>query len=375
MKYYFIAGELSADKHAALLIHYIKEHDKQAEFRGFGGDNMKAEGMYIVKHIKDLAFMGFWEVVYHFKQVLCNIKFCKQDILAYQPDCMVFIDYPGFNLRIAEFTHKKGIKNFYYISPQVWAWKKSRIKKMKKILTKLFVILPFEKDFYAAHSMQVDYFGNPLLDEITSYRENCDNKNNFLKEYNLGEKPIIAILPGSRKQEICKMLPVQSEICSKYPNFDFLVACVNAFDADYYKQFIRSKNVHLIYNRTYDILNVSHAGMITSGTATLETALFDVPQVVCYKTSKISYLIGRYVAKVKFISLVNIILKRKAVVELLQNYWNIMDLDKEFKKIVFDEIYRHTMKADYNILRTKLGSYGCSNNVARSIVNYLKEGN
>lgn len=371
MKYYFIAGELSGDKHAAWLIHYIKEHDKNAEFRGFGGDNMKAEGMQIVKHINQLAFMGFWEVAVHIKEVLHNISLCKHDILDYKPDCMVFIDYPGFNLRIAEFTFKQEIKNFYYISPQVWAWKRGRIKKMKRILNKLFVILPFEKEFYAEHEMNVDYFGNPLLDEISAYRNDVNNKDNFLKQYSLGTKPIIAVLPGSRKQEIKKMLPVQSKICERYPDFDFLIACVDAFDKEYYSQFIHSKNVHLLYNQTYNILNVAHAGLITSGTATLEAALFDVPQVVCYKTSKLSYLIGRYVAKVRFISLVNIILKHQTVVELLQSSWNEEDLDKEFKKIAFNQTYRNNMQADYEVLKAKLGSSGCSNSVASSIVQYL----
>ncbi|MBR1774485.1 MAG: lipid-A-disaccharide synthase [Bacteroidales bacterium] len=371
MKYYIIAGELSGDKHAALLVRYIKQYDKDAVIRGFGGDNMQNEGVQIVKHIKELAFMGFLEVAAHLREVLGNISFCKKDIMSFAPDCMIFVDYPGFNLRIAEFTHKKGIKNFYYISPQVWAWKKGRIKTMKRILDKLYVILPFEKPFYANHNMQVEYYGNPLLDEISIFKTSENNKEKFLKEYSLGDKPIVAILPGSRKQEIKKMLPVQSALIDKYPQFDFVIACVDSFDEEYYRQYIRSKNAHLVFNRTYDILNVAHSGMITSGTATLETALFDVPQCVCYKTSKISYIIGKYVAKIRFISLVNIILKHETVKELLQSLWNEDDLDKEFRKITFDENYRHKMKDEYSLLRSQLGNAGASSQIAKSITEKL----
>lgn len=368
MKYYIIAGELSGDKHASLLMKYIKQYDTKAEFRGFGGDNMKSEGLQIVKHINDLAFMGFVEVATHLKEVLGNIRLCKKDIMSFRPDCMIFVDYPGFNLRIAKFTHSKGIKNFYYISPQVWAWKKGRIKTMHRILDKLYVILPFEKPFYATHDMQVEYFGNPLLDEIASFKDNLRDKEEFLKEYNLGDKPIIAILPGSRKQEIKKMLPVQSVIADKYPQFDFVVACVDSFSEEYYRSLIHSNNIHLVFNRTYDILNVAHSGLITSGTATLETALFDVVQCVCYKASKLSYLIATYIVKIKYISLVNIILKREVVKELLQNLWNAEALDNEFRKITFDEDYRHRIKADYAMLRSQLGNAGSSNQVAKSIV-------
>ena len=372
MKYYIIAGELSGDKHAALLVRYIKQYDKDAVLRGFGGDNMQKEGVQIVKHIKELAFMGFAEVAAHLSEVLGNISFCKKDIMSFAPDCMIFVDYPGFNLRIAEFTHNKGIKNFYYISPQVWAWKKGRIKTMRRILDKLYVILPFEKPFYADHNMQVEYYGNPLLDEISLFKSSESNKENFLKEYSLGEKPIVAILPGSRKQEIKKMLPVQSALIDRYPQFDFVIACVDSFDENYYRQYIKSKNAHLVFNRTYDILNVAHSGMITSGTATLETALFDVPQCVCYKTSKVSYIIGKYVAKIKFISLVNIILNHETVKELLQSLWNEKDLDDEFRKITFNNEYRSRMKNEYSVLRSQLGNAGASNQIAKSITQKLK---
>lgn len=373
MRYYIIAGELSGDRHAALLMQNIKQFDSNATFRGFGGDDMQKEGLQIVRHIKELAFMGFIEVIAHLKDILKNISICKKDIIKFNPDCMIFVDYPGFNLRIARFTHSIGIKNFYYISPQVWAWKKERIKTMRKILDSLYVILPFEKPFYAKHNMQVEYYGNPLLDEISIFKSSKNNRDNFLKEFGLGQKPIIAILPGSRKQEIKKMLPIQSLLIDKYPQFDFIVACINSFSENYYRQYINSSHAFLVFNRTYDILNVAHAGLITSGTATLETALFGVPQVVCYKTSKISYIIGKYVAKIKFISLVNIILNHETVKELLQSLWNENDLEKEFKKVTFDENYRHRMQNEYSLLQTQLGNAGASMQIAKSIVAKIKK--
>ena len=372
MKYYIIAGELSGDKHAALLVQNIKQFDPEAEFRGFGGDNMQSQGVYIFKHISSLAFMGFVEVAAHLKEVLGNISFCKKDIMSFSPDCVIFVDYPGFNLRIAKFTHKKGIKNFYYISPQVWAWKKGRIKTMKKILDKLYVILPFEKPFYAKYNMAVEYYGNPLLDEISLFKNTLNNKDTFLEQTGLGAKPVIAILPGSRKQEIKKMLPIQSSLIDKYPQFDFVIAGVDSFTENYYKQYIRSDNYHIVFNRTYDILNVAHSGLITSGTATLETALFNVPQTVCYRANKISYIIGKYLVRIKFISLVNIILNHETVKELLQSLWNEEDLEKEFRKITFDSDYRHRMQDEYSLLRTQLGNAGASQEIAKSIVGNLK---
>lgn len=370
MKYYVIAGEMSGDLHSSMLIKEIKERDNEAEFRCWGGDMMKQQGVEIVKHIKDLAFMGFLEVIANLKTVLHNLSFCKKDIIEYNPDAIILTDYPGFNLKIAKFAYSKGFKIFYYISPQVWAWKKGRIKVMRKILTKLYVILPFEKAFYKKHNMEVEYYGNPLLDEISEYKKTVE-KDKFLKDYSLGEKPIIAILPGSRKQEIKAMLPIQLSLVNKYDKFDFVVAGVNNFNENFYKKYIGNKNVKLIFNHTYDLLNVSYAAVVTSGTATLETALFDIPQVVCYKTSAISYNIIKLFTKMQFISLVNIILKRFVVVELLQNSWNEEELDKEFKKIAFNEPYRQEMEANYSILKNNLGSAGASKNIAKSIVDYL----
>lgn len=373
MKYYIIAGELSGDLHASYLMKEIKRKDEAAEFRFWGGDRMVAESheSNLVKHIKELAIMGFIEVVLNLKTVLRNLALCKKDLLEWKPDALILVDYPGFNLRIAKFAKKNNIKNYYYISPQVWAWKKGRIKTMKKILEKLYVILPFEKEFYAKHSMEVEYKGNPLLDEINDYSINTD-KSTFLKNNDLDEKPIIALLPGSRTQEIKKMLPIQLSLVDKYPEFNFVVAGVSTHSEEFYKTMIGNKNnVKLIYNQTYSIINNAHCAVVTSGTATLETALFGIPEVICYKANPITFIIAKYLAKIEYISLVNIILKQKAVTELLQEQWNEECLEKEFKQICFDDAYREEMKYLFNKLKSILGDSGASSAIAQSIIEDL----
>ena len=373
MKYYIIAGELSGDLHASYLMKEIKRKDESAEFRFWGGDRMVAESheSNLVKHIKELAIMGFIEVVINLKTVLRNLALCKKDLLEWKPDALILVDYPGFNLRIAKFAKKNNIKNYYYISPQVWAWKKGRIKTIKKILEKLYVILPFEKEFYAKHSMEVEYKGNPLLDEINDYSINTD-KSTFLQNNDLDEKPIIALLPGSRTQEIKKMLPIQLSLVDKYPEFNFVVAGVSTHSEEFYKTMIGNKNnVKLIYNQTYSIINNAHCAVVTSGTATLETALFGIPEVVCYKANPITFIIAKYLAKIEYISLVNIILKQKAVTELLQEQWNEECLEKEFKQICFDDAYREEMKYLFNKLKSILGDSGASSAIAQSIIEDL----
>lgn len=374
MKYYIIAGEMSGDLHASFLMKELKERDMNAEFRFWGGDKMIAQASQecLVKHIKDLAFMGFVEVVAHLKTVLGNISLCKKDIRSWKPDAVILVDYPGFNLRIAKFAHKAGLKVYYYVSPQVWAWKKRRIKTMKKVLNKLFVILPFEKPFYDKHNMDVEYPGNPLLDEIADYMKTQD-KNSFLQANGLGKKPVIALLPGSRTQEIKKMLPVQLDLVEKYPEFDFVVAGVGTHSPQFYEQYMENRNVKLIYNQTYPLLNSAYAAVVTSGTATLEAALFNLPEVVCYKANALSFLIGKYLAKVKFISLVNLILNAPVVVELLQKDWNEQSLEKEFRRISFDEDYRIQMQYMFGKLRTILGNAGASANVAKYIIGDLEK--
>lgn len=372
MRYYVIAGEVSGDKHSAFLIRNIKQQDPKAEFRGFGGDYMQQEGVSLVRHIKDLAYMGFIEVVAHLKTILNNLKFCKQDILSYHPDAIILTDYPGFNLRIAKFAHKHNIKVYYYVSPQVWAWKKGRIKTIGKVIDKLFVILPFEKEFYKQHNIEVEYNGNPLLDEVSDFKQQEENKELFLKQYSLGEKPVIALLPGSRTQEIKKMLPEQIKIFDKYKDkFDFVIAGVSTHSIEFYKNIIGERNIKVIFNETYNLLNISAAAIVCSGTATLETALFNVPQVVCYKSSLLSYLIAIYIVHIKHISLVNIIMKKEVVKELLQQDCNYDNLLQEFNQICFDHEYVNQMKNEYQELYKLLGSSGCSENMAKYIVKDL----
>jgi lipid-A-disaccharide synthase len=372
MKYYIIAGEPSGDLHAAFLIRELKQKDPNAEFRVWGGDNMQKEGAFVVKHIKDLSFMGFVEVLANIRTILYNIRFCKKDILFYQPDCVIFVDYPGFNLRMAAFCHKKGLKTIYYISPKVWAWKKGRIVLMKKVLTKLFVIFPFEVEFFKGYNFDVEYYGNPLLDEIQAYNQFQD-KTEFLDRNKLGQKPIVALLPGSREQEIKALLPIQVSLAEKYPDFDFVIAGMNTHKDTFYTNLIDNAPVHIVYNQIYPLLNVAYCAVVCSGTATLETALFNVPEVVCYKANPISFAIGKMLVKLKFISLVNLILNRQAVVELLQGNWNEDNLEKEFRKIAYDTGYRAEMEMNYSNLRTILGSAGASKKIAKRIVEIISE--
>ncbi len=373
MKYYIIAGEASGDLHASNLLNSLKNTDSKAVFRGWGGDLMQKQGAELVKHYRDLAFMGFVEVIANLKTIYKNINFCKKDILNYKPDALILVDYPGFNLRIAEWAHKNRIKVFYYISPQVWAWHQSRVKKMKKFIDKLFVILPFEKDFFKSHQMDVDFVGHPLLDEIENYQNTISNKseyNVFEKDF-IPKKPVIALLPGSRKQEISSMLPVMIELSEDYPQFKFIIAGVSTLDADFYQKFIQENDVSIVFDQTYNLLKISHAALVTSGTATLETALFDVPQLVCYKGNFISYRIARKIIKIKYISLVNLIMDKLVIKELIQNDFNISLLKTEFDKIAFDENYRQTLKSEYKNLKIKLGGKGASDNVARLIFENL----
>lgn len=372
MKYYIIAGEVSGDLHASFLIRELKQKDENAEFRVWGGDNMAKEGANVVKHIKNLNFMGFVEVVANLKTILTNLKFCKKDILNYKPDAVIFVDYPGFNLRIATFCHLKGIKTIYYISPKVWAWKRGRIKLMKKVLTKLYVIFPFEEQFFKKYDLEVEYYGNPLLDEIQYYKKTQDRES-FLKDNGLGGKPIVALLPGSRVQEIKTILSVQMSLVEKFPDFDFVIAGLNNHKEEFYRRFMGNNDVKIIYNQIYSILSVSYCAVVCSGTATLETALFNVPEVVCYKGNPISFAIGKMLVKLKFISLVNLILNRQAVVELLQKDWNEERLEKEFRRIAYDERYRTEMEMNYSNLKTILGDAGASIKIAKSIVNLLQK--
>ncbi len=369
MKYYIIAGEASGDLHGSNLIKALKTKDSQAEFRFWGGDLMaKAVGENPVKHYRDLAFMGFLEVAKNLKTILGNIKFCKKDIENYRPDILILIDYPGFNLRIAEFAKKLGIKVVYYISPQLWAWKEGRVETVKKYVDEMLVILPFEKEFYKKHSVDAYFVGHPLLDAISDLPE--IDVEQFKKENGLNEKEIIALLPGSRKQEVEKMLQMMISVRPSFPEYQFVIAGAPSLDKDFYEKFV-DDDVHFVSNKTYDLLRCSKAALVTSGTATLETALLNIPEVVCYKSSRISYEIGKRIVKnIKYISLVNLIMDKEVVKELIQDDLNIKNLVKELNLVLKD--HRSTILNEYEILRKKLGGKGASDNAAEIILNIKK---
>ena len=366
MKYYLIAGEASGDLHASNLMKALLKKDPEADFRFWGGDLMQSVGGTLVKHYKNLAFMGLLEVLKNIRSIFKNIDFCKKDILSYQPDMIILIDYPGFNLRIAEFAKQNNIKVHYYISPKIWAWKENRIHKIKKNVDEMHVIFPFEIDFYEnKHNFPVNYVGNPLLDAIND-REEVSNAA-FRKEHSLGNKPIIALLPGSRTQEITKILTIMLSVVDVYKDYQFVIAGAPSKSANFYKPFIGNSNVKLINNKTYDLLSVSTAALVTSGTATLETALFKVPEVVCYKTSWLTYKVGMMLLKLNFISLVNLVMDREVVKELIQEEFNKENLIIELDKILSGE-GRAKMLKDYEALHQKLGGVGASEKLASAIL-------
>lgn len=367
MKYYLIAGEASGDLHGANLMKALKAADPQAEFRYFGGDKMKAEGGALVKHYSEMAFMGFVEVLLNLRTILRNLKYGKADIRAYRPDAVILIDFPGFNLKIAEFAKAIGIPVCYYISPKVWAWNQKRVLKIKRIVDKMFCILPFEVDFYRSWGMEVDYVGNPLLDEIAAFKPQPD----FRSRHQLGNDKIIALLPGSRKQEIERLLPEMLNMVTAFPAYRFVIAVAPTFSAAYYQPFMGNKKVGLVFGQTYDLLHHAHAALVTSGTATLETALFKVPQVVLYKGGAISIAIAKLLVKIRFISLVNLIVDKKIVTELIQQACNKDNLKQELADIVEGEGRQHMLTA-YGELLQLMGSPGASVKTAKLIVEYLK---
>lgn len=365
MKYYIIAGEASGDLYGSRLITELKSLDNNAEIRFWGGDKMVLSGGTIVKHIRDLAFMGFYEVIKNIDKIFSNISFCKKDILAFNPDKIIYIDYPGFNLRICDWAKKKGFSNYYYISPQIWAWKEGRIKKIKRNVDKLYVIFPFEKKYYnEKHNIDTFYFGHPLIEAISSYNIN----KNFFSENNIPyNKPIIAFLPGSRIQEIKTILPIFLSIISNYPNYNFIIAGVNNVDPNIYNLGSYS-NLFIVYNKTYDLLTNSFAAIVTSGTASLECSLFKIPQLVCYKTSHLSYFIGKLFVKLKYISLVNIILEKGIVKELIQYNLNKKSLAYEFNKLCEQETRSKIIK-EYSKIFDLLSVKDTSKKIASSIIN------
>ncbi|MFI5133225.1 MAG: lipid-A-disaccharide synthase [Chitinophagales bacterium] len=372
MKYYIIAGEASGDLHGSNLIKELRKLDPSASIRCWGGDKMQEAGGQLVKHYRDLAFMGFAEVLMNLKAIFRNLKFCKEDILQYKPDTLILIDYPGFNLRIAKWAKKQNLKVIYYISPQVWAWKENRVKAMKQCIDKMLVILPFERKYFKDKwNWDVEYVGHPLVEVIESEKLK-------VKSEKLSEKQIIALLPGSRKQEIAKKLPVMLEVSKKFPDYQFIVAQAPSVDDDFYKTFTQQyPNVSSVNNKTYDLLLQANAALVTSGTATLETALFAVPEVVCYKGSFLSYQIGKRLVKVKYIALVNLIMDKPVVKELIQHDLTPENLQQELHELLTNDSRITEIKKDYADLKKLLSeggpdSYrGASAKAAQSIYQFL----
>lgn len=364
MKYYIIAGEASGDLHGSNLIKEIKLLDSTTDFRCWGGDKMQQAGAVLVKHYRDLAFMGFVEVLKNLKTILRNLDFCKKDILAYKPDAIILVDYPGFNLRIAKWAKQHGLKVIYYISPQVWAWKEGRVKAIKRDVDKMLVILPFEKDFYKKWDFDVEYVGHPLVNVIDS----------FLPAQKLFPgKNIIALLPGSRKQEILKKLPLMLQASENFPQYHFVIAKAPGIDESFYNELLAPySNASFVINKTYQLLSEAKAALVTSGTATLETALFGVPEVVCYKGSNISYQIAKRLIKIKYISLVNLIMDKEVVKELIQDELTVENITSELEMILSDPARQQQLKNDYTLLKELLVRGGnASANAAKSITDFL----
>lgn len=367
MKYYIIAGEASGDLHGSNLVKEIFKQDPAADIRCWGGDMMEEAGAHLVKHYRSLAFMGFIEVVKNLRTILKNLSFCKKDITAFNPDAIILIDYPGFNLRIAKWAKPAGYKVIYYISPQVWAWKENRVKGIKEYVDKMLVILPFEKDFYKKWNYSVEYIGHPLVNVI-------DDFINQQEKPEVTGSPIVALLPGSRKQEILIKLPIMLQVASHFPGHQFIVAMAPGIEQTFYQSLLAPyNNVSSISGKTYDLLSKAKAALVTSGTATLETALFNVPQIVCYKGSSISYEIAKRVIKVKYISLVNLIMDKEVVKELIQDQLTVSNLEKELRKILMDESRISEIKSDYANLKKKLGAEkNASATAAHSIISFLQ---
>ena len=367
MKYYLIAGEASGDLHGANLMKALQKEDPNADFHFFGGDLMKAQGGILKKHYAEMAFMGFVEVIANLYTIFKNLNQAKQDILSYQPDALILIDFPGFNLKIASFAKKHGIKVFYYISPKVWAWNQKRVLKIKQTVDHMLCILPFEVDFYKIWGMNVDYVGNPLLDAIAA------NKTDplFKKKHNFDNRPIIALLPGSRKQELTRLLPDMIRVSDYFPNHQFVIAGAPTYSLKDYKPFIGDKEIPVVFNETYNLLLHAQAAIVTSGTATLETALLKIPQVVVYKGHAISVAIARRLVNIKFISLVNLVMDSEVIKELIQEDCTPELIKIELDRILDDSAYRTRMLTHYDQLAERMGKAGASTKAAKLIRDYL----
>lgn len=372
MKYYLIAGEASGDLHGSNLMKGIKEQDASAQFRFLGGDLMKAHGGEPVKHYRDMAFMGL-DVLLHLPTILANMKFCKNDILSWKPDVLILIDYPGFNLRMAKFAHENNIKVFYYIAPKVWAWKEGRVKQLKQYVDNLFVIFPFEIEYFKKFGMEVEYFGNPLNDSVNEFNiyKRIDY-HNFIERNELEDKPIIGLVAGSRVGEIKRLLPVMINAVKDKTDYQLVVSGAPSISKELYKKIIGNENVKVVYDQTYQVMSNSVVAIVTSGTATLETALLKTPEVVVFKTSPIAFVIGRALVKIQFFSLVNLILNKMAVKELLQ-FELEEETRKEVDKILSDTNYKEKMIEDFNTIEKMLGEPGVANRVAKRMITLIKK--
>lgn len=384
MKYYLISGEASGDLHGSNLVKQLYLADSSAEIRCWGGDLMQAAGATLVKHYRNLAFMGFAEVIKNLPTILKNIRFCKEDIRSYQPDVLVLIDYPGFNLRIAEWAKENGFKVVYYISPQVWAWKENRVKKMKRCIDKMLCILPFEKAYYRDRwNWEVDYVGHPLVEVVEEKQSGVGSLEFGVREDNMTtnsqlqtpNSKLIALLPGSRKQEIQKKLPIMLEVAKFFPEYQFVVAQAPGLEDDFYTPFMAAyQNVSAVRNQTYDLLLQAKAALVTSGTATLETALFGVPEVVCYKGSAISYQIAKRLIRIKYISLVNLIMDKEVVKELIQDALTTENLVTELSLLLNDTEKQKKLQTDYRALKELLSAGGhASAQAARIICDFVRK--
>lgn len=363
MRYYIIAGEASGDLHASNLVFELKKLDDQAEFRGWGGDLMEKQGVTLVKHYRDMAYMGLIEVLANLPAILKNIRSCKSDLRRYDPDVLILVDFPGFNLRIADFASRSGIKVFYYISPKIWAWNQKRALKIKRVVDRMFCILPFEVDFYRKWGIKkADYVGNPIMDAIDRYS---------FKD-STGGQPVIALLPGSRKQEVEKVLPLMLEAAGHFKEYRAVIAGAPSFSEDMYKQYVKGRNVEVVFNGTYDLLKNARAALVTSGTATLETALLNVPQVVLYKANPFTVALARKLIRVNYISLVNLIAGKEVVKELIQQDCTPERIRTELSRLLYNTDYRKTMLDHYRDLQEQVGPAGASERAAVKMMNYLR---
>lgn len=372
MRYYMIVGEASGDMHAANLMKSLQRHDANAVFCGFGGDLMQNEGLQLIKHYQDMAFMGFTAVLLNLRAIFKNLALCRKEILKFQPDVVILVDYPGFNLRMAKWLKQQKIKTFYYISPQIWAWNQKRGKKIKQLIDKMFCILPFEKEFYKKFDYDVDYVGHPLLDSLKNEPKSFDIET-FKRKHHLDNRPIIALLPGSRKQEIKKILPLMGSVIKRFPNHQFVIGGVVQFPPEFYNKMIYNQDVKLIYNDTRNLLRSAQAALVTSGTASLETALLKVPEIICYKGSLLNYMIAKRLIRVKYIGLPNLIMDKQIIKELIQNDLTEKNIQKELDLLLNNPEKRQQILSDESALIEVLGCGNASETTATLMINALSQ--